>query len=344
MDRLSSALRFFTLSDGRLCSFQGGETVEADRIAAATSQEDNDSQPSRHAPHVGYHRATGPTLQVMVDAAPPARDAWSVAACAQPLAMAVVCGPDAIFCNTGWSPDAAAPVQRLTAAGGTAQLEYRSTAKPLTGWLADILGPRLVGGPSIVEVRRDDNEVGSWLELAHDGWIPRFSVIHERRIYIDATSDEMRGEDAFPVAPGKSLTRPIPFSVRFHLHPDVQVSIAKDGRSVLLRGPSNRGWWFRNDASLVALEPSVHFERGVPRRAVQVVLKGEIRPGLSARIRWKLTPVDPAPPKTPRARAKAAPKPVADPAPEPPIAVPVLDTTPPGDAPAAEPSDETPFL
>jgi uncharacterized heparinase superfamily protein len=344
MDRLSSALRFFTLSDGRLCSFQGGETVEADRIAAATSQEDHDSRTSRHAPHVGYHRASGPTLQVMVDAAPPARDAWSVTACAQPLAMAVVCGPDAIFSNTGWSPDVEAPGQRLTAAGSTAQLEYRSTARPLTGWLADILGPRLVGGPSKVEVRRDDNEVGSWLELAHDGWAQRLAVIHERRIYIDATSDEIRGEDAFPTAPGKRLARPIPFSVRFHLHPDVQVSIAKDGRSVLLRGPSNRGWWFRNDASLVALEPSIHFERGVPRRAVQVVLKGEIRSGQGARVRWKLTPVEPAPPKPPRAKAKAAPKPVADPALEAAIAVAVPDTAPSGDAPAPDPSDETPFL
>ena len=64
---------------------------------------------------------------------------------------------------------------------------------------------------------------------------------------------------------------------------------------MLLRGPSNRGWWFRNDAQEVVLEPSVHFEGGIPRRSVQVVLKGEAAPNASSRVRWKLAPVEPTP-------------------------------------------------
>ncbi|MHB8284525.1 MAG: heparinase II/III family protein [Caulobacteraceae bacterium] len=316
MDRLSSALRFFTLSDGRLVGFQGGEMVDGERLRAAMSQDEDESPPSRQAPHSGYHRLSGPTLQAMIDAGLPAQDAWSVAACAQPLAMAITCGPDPIFCNAGWSPEASGAANRLTAAGNTVGLDHASAGKPLTGWLADVLGPRLVDGAAIVEVRRDDNEVGSWLELAHDGWSSRYSIIHERRIYIDLAADEMRGEDAFPIAPGKNLARTVPFCVRFHVHPDVQVSIAKDGRSVLLRGPSTRGWWFRNDAAVVALEPSVHFEHGAARRSVQVVLRGEIRPGLAARVRWKLTPVEPTPPKAARIKAKAAPKPMPTTEPE----------------------------
>jgi uncharacterized heparinase superfamily protein len=326
MDRLTSAVRFFTLSDGSLAAFQGGEMVDAERLRAAMSQDEDDGPAGRQAPHSGYHRLSGPTLQVMVDAGVPAPDAWSVAACAQPLGMAVTCGPDPIFCNTGWSPQAAGFANRLTPAGNTAELDHRSAGKPLSGWMAGVLGPRLLGGAAIVEVRRDDNEVGSWLELAHDAWSDDASVIHERRIFIDLAGDEMRGEDAFPIAPGKRLTRAVPFAVRFHVHPDVQVSIAKDGRSVLLRGPSNRGWWFRNDAAVVALEPSAHYQNGVARRSVQVVLKGEIRPALPARVRWKLTPVEPTPSKTAvRAKAKTQPKPAADPAPD---SAPALVETP----------------
>ena len=61
---------------------------------------------------------------------------------------------------------------------------------------------------------------------------------------------------------------------------------------MLLRGPSDRGWWFRNDAADVALEPAVILEDGVPRRAAQIVLKGMVDGAQGARVRWKLAPVD----------------------------------------------------
>ena len=83
-----------------------------------------------------------------------------------------------------------------------------------------------------------------------------------------------------------------PYAIRFHLHPEVKASLARDKRSALLQGPSDHGWWLRNDASEVTLEPSVHFENGEPRRTTQLVLRGHIPPGEGARARWKLTPVE----------------------------------------------------
>ena len=76
----------------------------------------------------------------------------------------------------------------------------------------------------------------------------------------------------------------------------------------------------------MALEPSVCFRVGQPRRTVQIVLQGEVGQE-GARVRWKLTPVEPPPPR-PRASAampelEAAPGPpetsdlgAVDPAPE----------------------------
>ena len=81
-----------------------------------------------------------------------------------------------------------------------------------------------------------------------------------------------------------------PYAVRFHLHPEVQVSIARDHKSVLLRGPSGRGWWFRSDAPEVAVETSAWFENGWPKRAPQIVLKGVARTNGSTRVRWKISP------------------------------------------------------
>jgi uncharacterized heparinase superfamily protein len=185
---------------------------------------------------------------------------------------------------------------RLTAGASTAALDDGSAGRPLTGFLGRMLGPRLVGGPTRVEARRNENEGGVWLELAHDGWVERHGLIHERRLFLDPGADELRGEDRFVAAAeaaGQILGEPV-FSVRFHLHPDVQVSLARDSRSVLLRGASDRGWWFRNDAQEVTLEPSVWFERGLPRRTAQIVLRGQVSADAGARVRWKLTPVDAA--------------------------------------------------
>ena len=297
IDRLSAALRFFTLGDGRLGAFQGGESGDPARIDAARAHEDGEARPFGYAPHSGYHRLAGKTLQAMIDSSAPAEGAWSLSACAHPLAIEVTAGRDRLIVNPGWTPDAAAPqAMRLTAGGSTASLGEGSAGQPLSGFLGRALGPRLVGGPGRVEARRNENEGGIWLELAHDGWASSLGLLHERRLFLDPAADELRGEDRFAPAAEtpKGAARYTPYAVRFHLHPDVQVSVARDQKSVLLRGPSDRGWWFRNDAPEVTLEPSAWFEKGLPRRTAQIVLRGHASSTAGARVRWKLTPVDPA--------------------------------------------------
>ena len=82
--------------------------------------------------------------------------------------------------------------------------------------------------------------------------------------------------------------------IHFHLHPDATASLARDKRSVLLRGASNVGWWLRNDAAEVSIEPSVHLVDGHPRRCSQVVLRGRLQANQGGRVRWKLALVEPA--------------------------------------------------
>ncbi|MCR5878073.1 heparinase II/III family protein [Phenylobacterium sp. J367] len=78
--------------------------------------------------------------------------------------------------------------------------------------------------------------------------------------------------------------------VRFHLHPQVQALIARDRKSVLLKPEGlEQGWWLRNDAIEVAIEPSVHYQDGQARRSQQIVLRGQARLEQGARIRWKLS-------------------------------------------------------
>lgn len=295
IDRLGAATRFFTLPDGRLASFHGGEAVPANRIAAALAHEEAGRRPALKAQHGGYSRLDGASLCVIMDGAPPAGGPWSVTACAQTLAIEILAGTDRLITGCAWSPDAAAPqALRLTDGASTASLADASAGEPLSGLTAWGLGPRLRGAARKVETRRHDSEAGVWLESSHDGWLAEFGLVHDRRIFLDPVAGELRGEDSFrrPEAAAPAADPPrryLPFTVRFHLHPDARASLARDGKSVLLKGPSNQGWWLRNDALEVSVEPSAHFEKGRARRSSQVVLTGQCRLDSGGRIRWKLS-------------------------------------------------------
>jgi uncharacterized heparinase superfamily protein len=292
IDRLSSAARFFTLADGELAAFHGGDSVSARRIAAALSHDDAGPRPPDSAAHVGFQKMQGATIQVMADAGQPPTGPLSRAACAQPAAVEILCGRDRLITSCGWSPEAAgAHAFRLSDAASTVSVGDGSAGHPLSGFRAHALGPWLVDGATNVEVKRHDGDGGVWLDIAHDGW-RRHGLTHARRLFLDLANDELRGEDSLiPLTAGdpNGPRRYLPFAVRFHLHPEARASTARDGKSELIRGPSNVGWWLRNDAVDVEIAPSAHFDHGHARKAGQIVLKSQVRPEVGAKIRWKLT-------------------------------------------------------
>lgn len=294
IDRLTAGLRFFTLPDGRLACFQGGEESSAELVAAARAHDDAEaSGPPPHAPHSGYQRLVGKSIQAVMDVGRPAPPPWSASACAQPGAIEVMCGKDRLITNTGWSLRApGAQALRLTDGGSTVALGHGSAGALLAGWPARMLGPRLVGGPARVEVKRVASEAGIWLDFSHDGWVPEFGLTHARHLFLDLSADELRGEDLFTPTAAARGRRVIAYAVHFHLTPEVEAVVARDHRSVLLRGPSAKGWWLRNDATDVRVEPSVHFREGRHVATRQVVLLGHVQGERGGRVRWKLTAVD----------------------------------------------------
>lgn len=300
IDRLAGAVRFFTLADGALPELQGGEAASRSYVAAAKAAEGG-AGGRAPASRNGYHRLEGRSLQIFADAAAPAQGAWSVTACAQPLAMEVLAEGRRLIAASAWSPEASGPpALRLVDASSTLSISDEACGEPLRGFRASALGPRLVGAYETVEARRQEAEGALWLELAHDGWVRRFGLRHERRLYLDMAADELRGEDALvPIDPhvqGEAGRRFIPFKVRFHVHPDVSASLARDGKSVLLRaGENDHGWWLRNDAQSADIETSVYFQAGKPRRTQQIVLRGQARAESGARLRWKFASAAPAP-------------------------------------------------
>ena len=294
--RLTAGLRVLTLPDGRLADFQGGGPSTAARVAAARAHDEAAETDASAAVRTvaGLSRIASPLLTVVADAAAAASGGWGAAACAQPLALDVVCGRDRIITGSGWTPRATdRQALRLTPGHSTLTLGEQSLNEPLGGWKADLLGPRLVGPPIHVVAEHRTGEGAVWLELEHDGWTEAFGLTHQRRLYLDQRLDELRAEEKlFPTPGRKDILRQIaaPYAIRFHLEPGVQASLARDRRSILLRGASGRGWWFRTDGPDVAIEPSVHIDEGLTRRSLQIVVRGSARTDSESKIRWKLSP------------------------------------------------------
>jgi uncharacterized heparinase superfamily protein len=293
--RLTTALRLQVLPDGRLAGFQGGGPSSVARVAAARAHDEHAEAAAGAVGTVGgLNRIRSPLLTIVTDAGSPGRGAWSEAACAQPLALEIVCGKDRIVTGCGWTPRAAdRQGLRLTPGHSTLTLGEQSFAEPLGGWKGELLGPRLFGRPYHVTSERRDGDGAVWLEVEHDGWAQPFGLMHQRRLYLDQRLDELRAEERLhPSSTHRDVVRVIaaPYAVRFHLEPGVQASLARDRRSILLRGHSGRGWWFRTDGPDVAIEPSVHVDAGLTRRSLQVVVRGSARTDAETKIRWKLSP------------------------------------------------------
>ncbi len=294
IQRLTRALRIHTLPDGRLATLQGGGPSTAARVAAARAHDDTPSSSSLSGSVGGIVRIQSPLLTVVADVAGAARGPWSATACAQPMALEILCGKDRLVTGCGWTPKAVdRQGLRLPPGHSTLTLGESTIAEPLGGWKAEVMGPRLIGPPLHVEVNHRDGEAAVWLEAEHDGWAARFGLLHQRRLYLDQKLDELRAEERLHPSPGhREGARPIaaPYAVRFQLEPGVQASLARDRRSILLRGHSGRGWWFRTDGPDVAIEPSVHIDEGLTRRSLQIVVRGSARTDAETKIRWKLSP------------------------------------------------------
>jgi uncharacterized heparinase superfamily protein len=219
---------------------------------------------------------------VLVDAGAPPAPGLDGHAHAGTLSFEMSHGRQRVIVNCGahpGHPDWRA-VQRATAAHSTLTLAETNSSEVLPQGRpgAVAIGRR----PETVVCRREEGEGAIWLDMSHDGYRTVFRAVHERRLFLDAAGDDLRGEDQLNAPAG------LPFAVRFHLHPEVTAGLVGAGSGVLLRLPGGAGWRLRASGAEIALEDSVYLgARDTVRRTQQVVLTGTTREGRTA-VKWAL--------------------------------------------------------
>jgi len=281
LDRIGPMLRFFRLGDGALAVFHGGNESDARTVEATLDGDDVMGRPLGHAPYSGYQRLAGERTLVLLDAGPPPSGAYSNHAHAGCLAFEMSTGAQRLIVNCGMAAGESnewVSALRSTPAHSTLTMDETSSASFLSGRFARLLGPRLVDGPSLVETCRSEGAHGITVEANHDGYLARFGAVHQRRITLSPRGTALTGADQLIPAGTEQRARSargIPFSIRFHVHPDVRLSMAQGGGSVILKLSSGEGWRFRTGGGALSVEESVYFGGGSPRRCEQLVVRSQ---------------------------------------------------------------------
>jgi len=291
IDRMMPMLRFFRHGDGTIALFNGMSGTPSDLLATLLAYDDTHGTPMASMPHTGFQRLDAGAMTVIMDTGIPPPPNVSHEAHAGSLSFEMSSGPSRIVINCGMPStgrDNWRTFARSTAAHSTLTFADTSSCQfvELSAMKKFLHGAPVVSGPEIVENFREAVTNGELLTSSHDGYLPRFGLIHRRVLMASPDGTRLDGEDTVSPAPGRRIRgNDTGFALRFHLHPSVKASRLQDGRGVMLVLPNRDVWTFEALDDGVELEDSVFLAgNDGPRRTAQIVIRQDARHASS--IRW----------------------------------------------------------
>ena len=287
IERIAPTLRTLRHADGGLARFHGGGRGLEGRLDHALAN----SGVKGRAPDglsMGFARLSAGRTSVIVDAAPPPQGRASAEAHASTLAFELTSGRRPLIVNCGSGANFGLDWRRAgraTPSHSTLVLDDRSSSKlgqPRDGYEFIAAAPRRVP----IEVNQAPD--GLLFQGGHDGYLKDYGLTHVRKLDLTFDGRGLAGEDMilaledadkrrFDKAMDATGLEGIPFDIRFHLHPDVDVSHDMGGAAASMALMSGEIWVLRSDGSAeMAVEQSVYLEktRLKPRATKQVVLSG----------------------------------------------------------------------
>jgi uncharacterized heparinase superfamily protein len=277
IERMAPMLRFFRHGDRRLALFNDSLEEDGVLIDLVLTRSETKGRAPAHAPDTGFERLQVSKSLVLVDTGKPPPRGFDDHAHAGTLSFEFSHERERIIVNCGayrgpkpnwWRVARASAAHSVLVVADTNSVEIRADG---------VLG-RI---PTSVARERAEHEGQQWVSATHDGYRERFGLIYARQLFLSADGEDLRGEDRLTGLPGAA------FAVRFHLHPAVQASLARDANAALLRPPSGIVWRLRAAGAEMSLGESVYLGSGEARKTQQVVLSGTVPAG-GATVRWAI--------------------------------------------------------
>lgn len=301
IDRMQAALTFFLHTDGGLASFNGSGEGTPSKLRALLKHAELPQRPFSVCPNTAYQRIAAGETVLLIDAGGTPEIGYDNYAHQAPLAFELSNSAGRMIVNCGWTeqqPPNWHRMMRHTASHSTLVLDDASVGQLVKAGTttSEAQGDVFSQAVGNVTISRREQAAGTWIEGSHDGYASVYGLSHRRRFYVSADGKDIRGEDTLYVPLGETprSNKSIPFIIRFHLHPDVVVTLAQDQSSALIIQPGGVGWRLRTDSGPLAIEKSVYFAAGYRGKECQQIIingaafadgDGEAK---SNRARWSL--------------------------------------------------------
>ena len=315
--RMAPTLRALRHADGGLARFHGGGRGLDGRLDHALATSGVKGRVTE-ALHMGFGRLAAGRTTVIVDASAPPKGAASAQGHASTLAFELTSGRRQVIVNCGSGASFGQDWRRAgraTASHSTLGIDgFSSSRLGQSGGTTDLL----IEAPTRVLCEVSHTTAAQRLEAGHNGWQNSHGLTHARTLDLTQDGRRLTAEDLLATLSEADKTRfdramdgtalqGIAYSIRFHLHPEIEASIDLGGTAISLALKSGEIWIFRADSTaLMTLDRSAYLESGrlAPRPAQQVVLSGRAM-AYATRVRWSLAKAQ----DTPNALRDLAPDP-----------------------------------
>ncbi len=299
IERIAPTLRALRHADGSLARFHGGGRGLEGRLDHALATSGVKATPQNRLA-MGYARLSCGRTTIVADATQPPARAASFNAHASTLAFELTSGRRPLIVNCGSGAPFGAEWRRAgraTPSHSTLSIDGVSSAK-----LAIEAGREILSkAPRKVTAQPTSDDAGMRLLLSHDGYTKDYGLTHVRKLDISFDGRTLEGEDTFGALSEPDRIRfehhmdrvslqGVPYSLRFHLHPDVEAEIDLGGTAVSLALKSGEIWVFRAAPHVdMTLEASVYLEKGrlKPRASKQIVLSARVME-YASQVSWSL--------------------------------------------------------
>ncbi|MBL4721609.1 MAG: heparinase II/III family protein, partial [Alphaproteobacteria bacterium] len=207
-------VRMLRHADGKLAHFNGGYESDPSRIDLALAQANIRARTPTSAPGSGYERLSVGKYLVLVDTGAPARHNGHAGAGSFEFSF----GRERLVVNCG-AAQTTDPAWRR-AGRGTSAHSTLSIGDTNSSGIED--SGETDARIAAVTSERDESVGAIWLAVTHDGYAKPYGKLHQRRLYLSASGEDLRGEDILSPAPNTinpgsdDGSGPI-FTIRFHL-------------------------------------------------------------------------------------------------------------------------------
>ena len=282
IERALSMLRFMRMGDGALSRFNGSGASSPAGLATVLAYDDISS--GKHlfeAPSSNYARLEAAETVVIADVGCPPALEYASQCHAGALSFEMSFGRNLVFINSG-CPGHSQPqwraASRATSAHNTLRLGEKSSSKLVRHKLfEDLVGAMPIRYPTIASHTITTSDDGSTNLVAHhDGYVHRFCLVHHRELNLseDGTKlegiDRIRGQETVV-----RLREDLPFTIHFHLHPDVTATPTRDDNAANLTLANGTVFEFTADGAVLNIEDSAFYaDTSGATRTRQIVLRG----------------------------------------------------------------------